>query len=61
MAEKFGKKEWVELFQQTGLNDEMMEEWHHLFEAQYPESHLSFLQWLKLPQQEITEIRQRFS
>lgn len=61
MAEKFGKTEWVELFRQTGLSEQMMEEWHRLFEANYPEAHQRFLQWLQLPAEEVAAIRQRFS
>lgn len=61
MAEKFGKQEWVALFSETGLDEAMMEKWHRLFEAQHPESHQSFLEWLNLPAEEITRIRQRFS
>ena len=61
MAEKFGKSEWVELFRQTGLSEEMMETWHRLFEANYPQAHQSFLQWLQLPEPEIADIRKRFS
>ena len=60
MSEEFGKSQWVELFQKTGLTEEMMEGWHRLFEADYPEAHKSFLQWLQLPEQEIAAIRQRF-
>lgn len=61
MAEAFGKKEWIELFRETGLDEAMMEKWHRLFEAQYPESHQNFLEWLNLPASEVTDIRQRFS
>lgn len=60
MAEDFGKKEWVELFRETGLDETMMEKWHRLFEARYPENHQSFLQWLKLPAKDVADIRQRF-
>lgn len=61
MAERFGKNQWVELFRQAGLTEEMMERWHRLFEAGYPESHQSFLRWLQLSDDEVTVIRQRFS
>ena len=61
MVEKFGKKQWVELFRQTGLTDEMMEKWHHLFENGYPEAHQSFLEWLQLSSEEVAAIRTRFS
>ncbi len=61
MAQEFGKNQWVELFQKTGLTEEMMEKWHRLFEGEYPEAHQSFLEWLQLSAAEVTAIRQRFS
>lgn len=61
MMKNFGKSEWVELFRETGLTEEMMEKWHRLFEAEYPEAHQEFLQWLQLPAEEIAAIRQRCS
>ena len=61
MVEKFGKNEWVELFRQAGLSEQMMEKWHRLFEAQYPQTHQSFLEWLQLSAEEVDAIRQRFS
>jgi len=51
------KKEWVELFRETGLDDAMMAKWHRLFEAKYPEDHESFLTWLGLSGEEIKSIR----
>ena len=60
MAQKFGKNQWVELFRETGLSEEMMEKWHRLFEADYPEAHQSFLEWLQLSDAEVAAIRQRF-
>jgi len=61
MAQNFGKQQWVELFKKTGLDDKMMEKWHTLFEAEYPEAHQEFLQWLQIPAEEVAAIRQRFS
>ncbi|GAB4557619.1 MAG: hypothetical protein Tsb0017_12470 [Geothermobacteraceae bacterium] len=61
MAKTFGKDQWVELFRETGLSEEMMERWHRLFEARYPEAHQSFLEWLGLPETQVAEIRQRFA
>jgi hypothetical protein len=61
MAKEFGKDQWVELFRKTGLTDEMMATWHRLFEAEYPEAHRSFLEWLQFSATEIESIRQRFS
>lgn len=61
MSQKFGKDQWVELFRKTGLSEEMMEKWHRLFEASHPQAHQNFLEWLKLPAEEIAAIRKRFS
>jgi len=60
MAETFGKNEWVKLFAQTGLSEEMMETWHRLFEADYPQAHQSFLEWLQLSAEDVAAIRKRF-
>ena len=60
MTKEFGKNEWVELFRKTGLTDQMMEKWHQRFEAEHPEAHQSFLEWLQLSATEIEAIRQRF-
>lgn len=49
--------QWKELFSETGLDQAMMDKWHHLFETKYPDAHQSFLQWLGLPQEKIVEIR----
>ena len=51
------KEIWVKLFRDIGLNDETMALWHRLFEAQHPEGHQEFLEWLNIPESEITEIR----
>ena len=61
MANTIDKAQWVELFRQTGLTEEMMEKWHRLFEAEHPDGHQSFLEWLQIPAAEISAIRQRFS
>jgi hypothetical protein len=50
-------KEWVALFQETGLDEATMKKWHRLFEARHPEGHRSFLEWLGLPSAEIEKIR----
>ena len=55
------KDNWVQLFKEAGLTDEMMKKWHQLYEKQYPESHQDFLTWLGIPSDEIAEIRQQFS
>ena len=52
---------WVQLFKETGLTEDMMHQWHRLYERRYPESHQSFLEWLGLPENRIAEIRKKFS
>ncbi len=48
---------WVELFRAIGLEEADMHRWHAEFEQRYPEGHQSFLEWLQLPAERITEIR----
>jgi len=50
-------EEWVARFRAVGLDDAAMQQWHRLFEAQNPAGHLSFLEWLGLTPERITEIR----
>jgi hypothetical protein len=50
-------EEWVAMFRQIGLSDAQMHHWHKLFEGGQPQAHQSFLEWLKLPPQEIQRIR----
>ncbi|MGD8590386.1 MAG: hypothetical protein PVG22_16295 [Chromatiales bacterium] len=58
MSSNFVTKEnWVILFRDIGLSDETMELWHRKFEAQYPEGHQEFLEWLNIPSNEIAQIR----
>lgn len=51
------KTQWVELFRETGLDEAMMQQWHRLFEQRYPEQHQAFLEWLQIPNAEVTQIR----
>jgi hypothetical protein len=51
------KENWVELFEETGLDEAMMVKWHQLFEAKFPRGHQAFLEWLDIPQDEIEQIR----
>jgi hypothetical protein len=38
-----------------------MEQWHRLFERENPAGHQSFLEWLGLPADRISEIRTKFA
>lgn len=57
MKNKVTMDEWVKRFRAIGLDEVMMRNWHKLFESQNPEGHQSFLEWLGLPPEKITEIR----
>ena len=54
------KDEWVDLFRTAGLDDEMMDRWHREFEQRAPQAHQGFLEWLKIPAEEISRIRKSF-
>lgn len=57
MEHKVTVEEWVKRFRAIGLDDEAMEKWHRLFEGENPEGHQSFLEWLGLPPEKISQIR----
>ena len=50
-------EEWVARFKAVGLDEAAMQQWHRLFEQQNPTGHQSFLEWLGLPTDRITAIR----
>lgn len=50
-------EEWVARFKAIGLDQAAMEKWHKLFEQENPAGHQSFLEWLGLPADRISEIR----
>ena len=54
----FGKKEWVELFEEIGLDDPTMRRWHAGFERRWPDAHQNFLEWLGIAGAEINHIRE---
>ncbi|MFN3880493.1 MAG: hypothetical protein ACK4L8_03595 [Nitrincola lacisaponensis] len=51
------REQWVELFQATGLDENMMHKWHCEFERRYPVQHQSFLQWVGLSEKDILSVR----
>ena len=57
METKVTSTEWVERFRAIGLDDAAMKNWHRLFEKENPQGHQSFLQWLGLSTEKISEIR----
>ena len=58
MKNKVTIEEWVERFRAIGLDEAAMQKWHKLFERENPAGHQSFLEWLGLSAEKITEIRQ---
>ena len=50
-------KEWVAMFEEIGLDEAKMHQWHRTFEARHPDAHQGFLEWLGLPPKEIDQIR----
>ena len=55
--EVMNKEKWVLLFQEIGLDEATMKQWHREFESRYPEGHQSFLEWLNISEDEIVRIR----
>ncbi|MCU7843513.1 MAG: hypothetical protein KZQ93_06700 [Candidatus Thiodiazotropha sp. (ex Monitilora ramsayi)] len=51
------KEQWVEMFQEIGLDDATMAQWHRVFEQRNPQGHQKFLEWLNISGNEIAEIR----
>jgi hypothetical protein len=49
--------EWVAMFQEIGLDEVKMKQWHKVFEDRHPAGHQRFLEWLALPPKEIDRIR----
>jgi len=57
MSAKVSVEEWVGRFKAIGLDQAAMEKWHRLFEQENPAGHQSFLEWLGLPADKISDIR----
>jgi hypothetical protein len=57
MSAKVSVEEWVARFKAIGLDQAAMEKWHRLFEQENRAGHQSFLEWLGLPADKISEIR----
>lgn len=53
-------EEWVTRFRAIGLDEAEMQKWHRLFEQENPEGHQSFLEWLGIPAEKITQIRKKY-
>lgn len=53
-------EEWVAMFEQIGLDETKMHQWHRIFETRHPDAHQGFLEWLEIDGQEIDRIRAMF-
>lgn len=51
------KEKWVSIMQAAGFTQDDMHRWHAEFERAAPEEHQEFLEFLHIPQPEITRIR----
>jgi hypothetical protein len=58
MKKNLNKAQWIAMFQALSLDEKAMKQWHHVFETRHPEAHQSFLEWLGLEGDEVTQIRQ---
>ncbi len=56
-GEMMNKEKWVLLFNEIGLDEATMIQWHKAFEARFPDGHQSFLEWLNIEANEIRRIR----
>ena len=55
---KMTKDKWVTVMKAAGFNEEDMHRWHREFERSAPDDHQEFLQFLHIPEKEITSIRE---
>jgi hypothetical protein len=60
MEKQVSVEEWVQRFRAIGLDDAAMGKWHRLFEQENPKGHQSFLEWLGLPAERISEVRSTY-
>ena len=52
------KEKWVAIMHAAGFSQDDMHRWHVQFEKNAPEEHQEFLEFLRIPQAEITKIRE---
>jgi len=55
---KMTKDKWVAVMKAAGFKEEDMHRWHREFERSAPHDHQEFLQFLHIPEKEITSIRE---
>jgi DNA-binding transcriptional MerR regulator len=56
--EMITKDKWVEIMRAAGLSEDDMGRWHAEFEKAAPEEHQEFLEYLRIPKDEIVKIRE---
>ena len=52
------KDKWVSVMRTSGFSEDDMQRWHREFEKAAPEDHQEFLAYLKIPREEISQIRE---
>lgn len=58
-AKMITKQKWVSIMQACGFTNEQMHGWHAEFERSAPQEHQEFLEFLRIPAEEIKTIRQQ--
>jgi DNA-binding transcriptional MerR regulator len=56
--EMMTKDKWVKIMQASGFSEADMRRWHQEFEKSAPEDHQEFLEYLKIPADEVSKIRE---
>ncbi len=56
---KMTKDKWVAVMKDAGFTENDMHRWHQQFEKSAPNDHQEFLQFLNIPADEISRIRER--
>ena len=51
------KEKWTGIMRSAGFTDEDMHRWHAEFERNAPEEHQEFLEFLHIPANEVSHIR----
>ena len=52
------KDKWVAIMKAAGFSEDDMHRWHAEFEKSAPDEHQEFLEFLHIPQDELTRIRE---
>ena len=51
------KEKWVAIMKAAGFSEDDMRRWHAEFEKAAPDEHQEFLEFLRIPAEELTRIR----